>query len=122
MANVEDLGAMRLLIELLADKWTLPVMNALCAQAGRGRFNALRRQIPAISQKSLVACLRRLESNGLVDRIVATEGRLAVEYRVTALGHSLEQPITAFLAWSREHGAAVHAARIAAEAREPSDP
>ena len=107
------LGDTRNLIDLLADKWTVPVLGALCDHGGRRRFNALRRDIPAISQKSLVQCLRRLQEHGLVQRQVFTEGPLAVEYAVTQLGRTLEAPVQAMLDWSARHAGDVEAARQA---------
>jgi DNA-binding HxlR family transcriptional regulator len=111
MAKEADIAAMRLLVDLLADKWTLPVLGALCENGGCQRFNALLRGISDISQKSLSVCLKRLEANGLIERIVATQGQLAVEYKVTTLGHSLELPIAALLLWSNENVDAIRAAR-----------
>lgn len=113
MAEQKDVEAMRLLLDLLADKWTVPVLAALCAGGGTQRFNAIRREVSSISQKSLVTCLRRLEGNGLVDRVVLTTGELAVEYRVTPLGHTLEAPVAALMAWSGKHACAVRDAQQA---------
>lgn len=118
MATEQDLEGSRLLVELLADKWTFPVLGALCSNGGRQRFNALRREIPDVSQKSLVACLKRLEINGLIERVVMTQGRLAVEYRVTPLGHSLDEPISALIRWSQKYRPEIEAARVAAAERE----
>lgn len=103
MADIKEMEAMRLLLDLLADKWTIPVLAALCAGGGRQRFNAIRREVPEISQKSLSTCLKRLESNGLVERHVMATGELAVEYRMTPLGHTLDEPVGALLSWSWQH-------------------
>lgn len=103
MAEINDLEAMRLLLDLLSDKWTVPVLAALCAGAGKQRFNAIRRELPGVSQKSLATCLRRLEMNGLIERHVMTTGELAVEYRMTPLGHTIDEPVGALLAWSWNH-------------------
>lgn len=111
MASDFDPGDLRILIDLLADRWTVPVLGALCAGNGTRRFNDLRRDIPAVSQKSLVVCLRRLEMHGLISRRVFTSGKLAVEYSVTTLGHTIEKPVEALLAWSRAHAAEVEAAK-----------
>jgi DNA-binding HxlR family transcriptional regulator len=69
----------RVLLDLLADKWTIHVLGSLCDHGYRRRFNAIRRDVPGISQKSLVHCLRRLEKNGLLTRNVMTTGQLGVE-------------------------------------------
>lgn len=111
MADIKDLEAMRLLLDLLSDKWTVPILAALCAGGGKQRFNAIRREVPPISQKSLVTCLRRLEMNGLIQRHVLTTGELAVEYRMTPLGHTLDEPIGALLSWSWKHAREVRQAQ-----------
>jgi DNA-binding HxlR family transcriptional regulator len=111
MSSDYDLREMRVLIDILADKWTFPVLGAMCANDGRRRFNMLKRDLPSISQKSLVACLRRLEMHGLITRTVFTTGRLAVEYSVTPLGHTLDKPVSALLAWSNEHALEIDEAK-----------
>lgn len=113
----EDIEAVTVLIGLLADRWTVPVLRALCAGGGRKRFNAIRRELNAISPKSLAVCLQRLELNGLVERHVATLRPLAVEYRVTPLGHTLDQPVDALLEWSKTNACAVRDARTAFQAQ-----
>jgi DNA-binding HxlR family transcriptional regulator len=117
MADVKELEAMRLLLDLLSDKWTVPVLAALCSGGGRQRFNAIRREVPEVSQKSLVTCLKRLEMNGLIERHVSTSRELAVEYRVTPLGHTLDEPVAALLSWSWKHEREVRQAQQAYIAR-----
>jgi DNA-binding HxlR family transcriptional regulator len=117
MLPKEDIEGVKVLMELLADRWTVPVLGALCAGGGRKRFNAIRRELGAISPKSLAVCLQRLELNGLVERHVATVRPLAVEYRVTPLGHTLDQPVEALLEWSRVNAGAVGEARNAFRVR-----
>src|ERR1043165_6937745 len=56
----------RELLDQVLDKWSLSVLNDLCDRPRR--FNELRRAIPAVTQKSLTATLRRLERNGIVER------------------------------------------------------
>jgi DNA-binding HxlR family transcriptional regulator len=102
----------RVLLDLLADKWTIHVLGSMCDHGHRRRFNAIRRDVPEISQKSLVRCLRRLEENGLIQREVITGGQLGVEYRFTDLGRTLEAPVGALFEWTLAHGEAVRAARI----------
>src|SRR5260370_6497283 len=57
----------RVLLDLLADKWTIHVLGSLCDHGYRRRFNAIPRDVPGLFQKSLVQCLRRLEKSGLVE-------------------------------------------------------
>src|SRR4030081_1132854 len=58
----------RVLLDLLADKWTIHVLGSLCDHDHRRRFNAIRRDVPGLSQKSLAQCLRRLEKSELASR------------------------------------------------------
>lgn len=103
----------RVLLDLLGDKWTILVFGSLCDHEGRQRFNALRRDIVGISQKSLVQCLRRLERNGLVERRVVATAPPGVEYAFTELGRTLDDPVSGLLAWTAAHGATVRAAQAA---------
>lgn len=102
----------RLLLELLADRWTILVLGAICgADDSRIRFNALRREVPDITQKSLTQCLRRLERNGLIERHLVDSAPPGVEYSVTPLSRTLEKPFDALIAWTREHADSVRRAQ-----------
>jgi DNA-binding HxlR family transcriptional regulator len=89
----------RELLDQVLDKWSLQVLDALC-ERGALRFNDLRRAIPVVTQKSLTATLRRLERNGMVERIVTSTRPVAVEYRISKLGKSLQDLIDALLHWT----------------------
>lgn len=106
--------AHRELLGQVLDKWSLAVLNELCEAPSR--FNELRRAIPAVSQKSLSATLRRLERNGLVERRLLTSRPLAVEYRISPLGKTAREPIDALLAWATAHLAEIEEARRAFDA------
>jgi DNA-binding HxlR family transcriptional regulator len=88
----------RELLDQVLDKWSLHVLDRLCERPSR--FNELRRAIPVITQKSLTATLRRLERNGMVERAVIGTRPVAVEYRITPLGTTLQDLIDALLKWS----------------------
>jgi DNA-binding HxlR family transcriptional regulator len=106
----------RALLDQIAGRWHLLILGALCDYEGKARFNALKRAVPGISQKTLTQCLRQLERSGLVARRVLTDSPLGVEYSFTALGDTLEAPITALYNWTRQHSAAVRTAQEAYEA------
>ncbi|MGW0183064.1 winged helix-turn-helix transcriptional regulator [Nocardia sp. NPDC003345] len=88
----------RELLDQVLDKWSIQVLEALCERPLR--FNELRRAIPVVTQKSLTTALRRLERNGMVDRIVTDTRPVAVEYRITGIGKSLQDLIDALLGWT----------------------
>src|SRR5690606_24116591 len=89
--------------------WSLLILDRLCERPRR--FNELRRAIPAVTQKSLTTALRRLERNGMVDRVVLSTRPVAVEYRISDVGETLQDLIDALLRWSSVHLDAVSAAR-----------
>nr|WP_276581931.1 helix-turn-helix domain-containing protein [Cellulomonas sp. RIT-PI-Y] len=101
----------RELLDQVLDKWSLSVLNELCERPCR--FNALRRAIPEVTQKSLTATLRRLERNGVVQRCVTGTRPVSVEYRITPLGKTLRGPVDALLSWADRQLPAIERARQA---------
>ena len=97
------------LLDQVLDKWSLSVLNELCERPCR--FNELRREIPAVSQKSLTTTLRRLERNGIIDREVVSTRPVAVEYSITKLGKTLRPPVDVLLEWADKHMSAIEDAR-----------
>ncbi|MGI5221083.1 winged helix-turn-helix transcriptional regulator [Nocardia sp. CA-290969] len=98
------------LLDQVLDKWSLQILDTLC-EHGPLRFNGLRRTIPVVTQKSLTAALRRLERNGMIERIVTSTRPVAVEYRLTPLGRTLQDLIDALLRWATTTLPAVERAR-----------
>ncbi|TMU94736.1 helix-turn-helix domain-containing protein [Streptomyces sp. DASNCL29] len=109
MPEVKLNGNGRQLLDQLFDKWSLLVLTALCDRPRR--FNELRQHMPAVTPKSLTTCLRRLERNGMVERVVVSTDPVAIEYRITPLGRTLETPLQAMLNWVVDRLDAVEAAR-----------
>lgn len=109
----------RLLLDQVADRWSVQVLDALCQ--GPLRFNALRRRLDGVTQKSLSQCLRRLERNGIVERRVIASAPVAVEYRITPLGRTLDGPLGALYRWTVEHLEQVQRAQRDFDARAPAD-
>lgn len=106
----------RELLDQVLDKWSLQVLDELCEQPLR--FNELRRAIPVVTQKSLTATLRRLERNGMVDRVVVSSRPIAVEYRISQLGRTIQDLIDALFYWSAENMDDVERARSRFDAEE----
>ncbi|KRC42599.1 MarR family transcriptional regulator [Oerskovia sp. Root918] len=106
---LEITASHRELLDQVLDKWSVHILDELCERPAR--FNELRRAIPAVTQKSLTATLRRLERNGIVERSVVRSRPVAVEYRISPLGKTLRAPIDALLEWIATHGADVDRAR-----------
>jgi len=73
-------------------------MLAIYALGGYGtlRFNELKRKIGHISQRMLTVTLRNLEDDGLIKRKVYAGVLPRVEYRLSAMGHSLMNQFALF--------------------------
>lgn len=108
-AELQITAPHRELLNQVLDKWSLSVLNELCERPAR--FNTLRRAIPAVTQKSLTSTLRRLERNGIIERVIVSTRPLAAEYRITPLGKTLRHPVDVLLAWADEHLPAIEEAR-----------
>ncbi|GIM91076.1 winged helix-turn-helix transcriptional regulator [Paractinoplanes toevensis] len=85
----------------VGDKWTVLVLALLGQQPYR--YNELHRSIPAISQRMLTRTLRSLETDGLISRTVYATVPPSVEYRLTPLGTSLLEPLSALADWAVRH-------------------
>lgn len=108
--------SIRVVLDRIADKWTVMVMSLLTGGKPR-RFNELRRAIEGISQKMLTQTLRDLERDGLLVRTVFPEIPPRVEYALTPLGETLCDPIAALGEWAREHVKEIERAQAAFDAR-----
>ena len=97
------------LLSRIGDKWTVLVVDTLAS--GSKRFNELRREIPSVSQRMLTLTLRNLERDGLVSRKVTPSIPPRVDYELTALGHSLQRPISALSQWALDNVEKIHAAQ-----------
>ena len=102
----------RLAVEILSDKWAVPVLFALSQQPRR--HGELAELIGGISRKVLTETLRRVQRYGLVER--HTEAPRRVQYVLTDLGHTLIEPIEVLTDWARDYGGAVADFQDAAQA------
>lgn len=103
----------RQLLDRIADKWTALVIGLLGRAEKPLRFSELRRQIGGITQKMLTQTLRDLERDGLVVREAYAVIPPRVEYSLTELGRTLQEPLEALSAWTERHMAQVETARAA---------
>ncbi len=91
----------RLVLDRIADKWTVLVIGSL--KHGTKRFGELRREIGGISQKMLTQTLRGLERDGLVNRKIYPSVPPKVEYSLTALGTTLVDVLEEIRIWSEQN-------------------
>lgn len=85
-------------LSLVGDKWAVLVIMLL--SKGPRRFNELRRVIGGISQRMLTLTLRDLEREGLVTRTQFPTIPPRVDYELTELGRSLQEPVMALGCWA----------------------
>lgn len=104
-----DCRAVSEILSRVGDKWTVLVVVALRDQPRR--FNDLKRQIGDISQQMLTRTLKSLERDGMVGRKVCATTPPQVEYSLSALGHSLAEPVQQMAFWAREHLPVIYANR-----------
>jgi DNA-binding HxlR family transcriptional regulator len=99
----------RTTLDLVADTWSVIAIVAL----GRGpaRYTELQERIGGISKKMLTQTLRKLESNGLVERRALRTAPPGAEYRLTELGRTLLDPVRNLSRWAEEHADALLDAR-----------
>jgi DNA-binding HxlR family transcriptional regulator len=99
----------RLVLDRLADKWAVLVLNRLSTEPVR--FNQLRRDIEGVSQKVLTQTLRNLERDGLISRQVFPTVPVTVEYSLTPLGQTLTKTVAALTHWAEQNFDAVRLAQ-----------
>jgi DNA-binding HxlR family transcriptional regulator len=100
----------RSVIKMLADKWTMLVVESL--SSGPMRFGELRRQVGDVTQKMLTQTLRSLERDGLVLRVVYPSAPPSVEYSLTPLGVSITAITGEMCRWAEDNMKPVLLARL----------
>ncbi|EKS1844030.1 helix-turn-helix domain-containing protein [Cronobacter muytjensii] len=118
-AQLAEINSTRPVLEQVANKWSILILTVLCTQPAR--FNAIKRRLDPITHKALTEALRRLERNGLVSRRVIASSPVAVEYAITPLGRTLQEPFVALVSWTRQHGASIAQAQAAYDDRLAAD-
>lgn len=96
-------------LDQIGSRWTVLVVAAL--GQGSQRYTELSRRVEGISAKMLVQTLRALERDGLITRTVHAVVPPRVDYEITELGRTLDEPIAALERWAVDNMAAVRQAR-----------
>jgi DNA-binding HxlR family transcriptional regulator len=88
-------------LDVIGDRWTLLVIRDLFAGKTRyGEFLASAEKIPT---NILADRLKRLEQNGLVERVAYSQRPRRDEYRLTAEGRRLGPVLDAVATWGAAH-------------------
>lgn len=107
----EDCLKVSQVLARIGDKWSLLIVTRL--GTGPHRFTELLRSVDGISQRMLTLTLRGLERDGLVRRTVTPTLPPRVDYELTELGRSLQEPVTVLSDWAARNLRAIDAARTA---------
>ena len=88
-------------LDVIGGKWKGIILYKLLEQPRR--FSALKRELPAITQRMLTLQLRELEEDGIVHREIYREIPPRVEYSLTEFGKTLEPILLAMLTWGDQY-------------------
>jgi len=91
----------RLVLDRIADKWTVLIVGALMHDTKR--FGVLRKDIEGISQKMLTQTLRGMERDGLINRKAYPTIPPKVEYSLTETGKSMIKILLDIKEWSEDN-------------------
>ncbi|MCQ2970481.1 transcriptional regulator, HxlR family [Methanobrevibacter gottschalkii] len=78
-------------IQLIRKKWVVQIINDLFF--GKTRFHEFKENKPKLSNRVLSSCLKDMEDNGLIQRIVDKYDKKNVRYYLTEKGQSLNKII-----------------------------
>ena len=77
-------------MKLISKKWVIQIVRDMFF--GKSHFNEFKEGKPNLSNKVLSNCLKDMESNGLIERIVNEEDS-TIEYKLTDMGLALNKVI-----------------------------
>ena len=80
-----------LVVKLINKKWVIQIMRDLFF--GKSRFHEFKEDKPDLSNKVLSHCLKDMENNGLIQKIVDKCDKKNVKYILTEKGRSLNKVI-----------------------------
>ena len=78
-----------LVVKLINKKWVIQIMRDLFF--GKSRFHEFKEDKPDLSNKVLSNCLKDMENNGLIHKIVDKCDKKNVRYKLTQKGKSLNK-------------------------------
>ena len=78
-----------LVVSLINKKWVIQIIRDLFF--GKSRFHEFKEDKPELSNKVLSNCLKDMERNGLISRIVDKCDKKNVQYMLTEKGRSLNK-------------------------------
>ena len=106
-----DCNRINEVLSRVGDRWSVLVVISL-SQYGTMRFNEIKRNL-GISQRMLSLTLKELQRDGLVNRTQYPTIPPKVEYKLTEMGESFREPVTALGHWALQNRENIDAARQA---------
>ena len=100
-ANFEDTG-FSYTLSLISGKYKMVILYCLM-EFELVRFNALRRYLKKVSDKTLSQNLRELEQDGLIHKTIYPQIPPKVEYSLTARGKSLMKVLDQLCTWGENN-------------------
>lgn len=97
-------------LALISGRWKLVILFHLFGGQVQ-RFSDLERLIPEVSQKMLAQQLRKMEADGMVERLVYPTVPPKVEYRLSEWGQSLCPALDSLLGWNERRPTPAEASR-----------
>ena len=113
-------NAVRDVLDMVADKWSLYVVAVL--SNGPHRFTELRRAVTGSSQRMLTVPLRGLEREGIVTRTVVAVMPPNVTYELTPMGERLRNAIMPLINWSEAELDSIQKARSSYDEKNAATP
>jgi DNA-binding HxlR family transcriptional regulator len=88
-------------LDVVGDRWTLLIIRDLLR--GYSRFSQLQQSVEGITTSMLSDRIKRLESEGVIERRFYSAHPPRAEYVLTSKGHGLGVVVGALSAWGEEH-------------------
>jgi len=85
-------------LAMIGGRWKINILAYLLKDQ-KLRFGEIRNKLEGISERMLIKCLKELENDGLINKIVYDQYPRKVEYELTELGSSLEEIINLMDKW-----------------------
>ncbi|MBO9683884.1 MAG: helix-turn-helix transcriptional regulator [Flavisolibacter sp.] len=99
--RISDSCGMVRTLQIVGGRWKPAILYKL--NQGTKRYSELKNSIEGISERMLVAQLRELEEDKIIERIVYAEVPPRVEYRLTELGKTMGPMLDAMSDWGDMH-------------------
>src|SRR5882757_9147714 len=99
--QINETCGMAFSLTVIGGRWKPAILCRLLF--GPMRYGELKKSIEGISERMLVAQLRELEKDQIVQRHVYPEVPPRVEYKLTPLGHTMKPMLDAMSDWGNMH-------------------